>query len=407
MASSAIRQGEGSIRRALLASSWPRLSACLFDGLLTTPRGGDDVVGHRQEAWGARRRYSGGHPFQTPTWGREKDESSTSTSSASASASARDDRVKSKRETTATAATTTPTTTSSQTGWSSWYRAHVRPYMQLSRADKPIGTWLLLWPSWWSICLAAPLGGPLDLGTLGMFGAGAVLLRGAGCTVNDMWDRDYDRQVERTKDRPLASGALSQGQALGWLALQLSAGLGILLQLPPTSQLIGATSLPFVVAYPLMKRITRYPQAFLGLTINWGAIMGWAAVHDGLEWGVVGPLYASGFFWTLLYDTIYAHQDKRDDARVGIKSTALTFGDRTKTWLSGFGAANVACLSAAGAMAGCHAPFYGGVAAAAAHLAWQVGTVDLDDPDDCMAKFKSNVWYGAAVCAGIAADRLL
>jgi 4-hydroxybenzoate polyprenyltransferase len=240
-----------------------------------------------------------------------------------------------------------------------------------------------------------------------MFGAGAVLLRGAGCTVNDMWDRDFDRQVERTKSRPLASGALTQGQALGWLAIQLSAGLGILLQMPPTSQVIGAASLPFVGAYPLMKRVTGYPQAFLGLTINWGAIMGWAAVHDSLNWGVVGPLYASGFFWTLLYDTIYAHQDKKDDMKVGIKSTAVTFGERTKVWLSGFGIANVACLSVAGVMADCHLPFFAGVTAAAAHLIWQVGSVDLHDADDCMAKFKSNAWYGAAVGAGIVADRLL
>lgn len=394
MATAILRQSEGGIRRAMLAGSWPRLSACLFEGLLAT----DDAVGTTHHT--ARQRfYSGGHPFQTPLWGGEEDKTTSKTV---------DREGKRVRGPSNPKATPTEGDRVGQTkALFQTFFTRIRPYMLLSRVDKPIGTWLLLWPSWWSICLAAPAGGPLDLMTLGMFGAGALLLRGAGCTVNDMWDRDFDRQVKRTKTRPLASGELTQWQALGWLALQLSAGLGILLQLPQTAQWIGAASLPFVAAYPLMKRITGYPQAFLGLTINWGAIMGWAAVHDGLDWSVVGPLYASGFFWTLLYDTVYAHQDKKDDARIGIKSTALTFGKRTKVWLAGFGAANVACLSAAGAMAGCHAPFYAGLAAASMHLAWQVGTVDLDNAGDCMAKFKSNVWYGAAVGAGIVADRLL
>ncbi len=419
MASLAIRS-EQAVRRALLAGSWPRLFAYISDEAL---HGAERAAGP-----GFARPYAGGHPFQTPLSGdREpKGQKGSSGSSGSTECPAGSDatgvierdgsrgasaRVTESERPSRSPSTSTPFSSplsgAPETSWGkSLYKAHLEPYMLLSRVDKPIGTWLLLWPSWWSICLANPAGLP-DLTTMGMFGAGAFLLRGAGCTVNDMWDRDFDRAVERTKTRPLASGVLTQGQALGWLAMQLSAGLSILLQLPPSSQMIGAASLPFVVAYPLMKRWWGWPQAFLGVTINWGAMMGWAAIHDGVDWSVVGPLYASGFFWTLVYDTIYAHQDKKDDLKVGVKSTALTFGDRTKAYLAGFGVANIACLAAAGAMAGCHTPFYFGAAAAGAHMAWQIGAVDLDDADDCMAKFKSNFWYGAVVCAGIVTDRLL
>ena len=353
MASAAIRNDQ-RVRRALLAGSWPRISAYLFGEQLDAERVGSGLRFARPHA--------GGHPFQK---GSKGSNGSTPRSDAiedvvqDGSWGAR--RTDESREAPSTRASSGPPSrpptrfSSAPSGapttlWSrSLYRTHIKPYMLLSRMDKPIGTWLLLWPSWWSICLANPAGIP-DLATMGMFGAGAVLLRGAGCTVNDMWDRDFDRAVERTKLRPLASGALTQGQALGWLAMQLSAGLGILLQLPPASQMIGVASLPFVVAYPLMKRWWGWPQAFLGITINWGTMMGWAAIHDSVDWTVVGPLYASGFFWTLVYDTIYAHQDKKDDLKVGVKSTALTFGDRTKSYLAGFGGANVACLTAAGAL---------------------------------------------------------
>ncbi len=425
MASAAIRREQG-VRRAFLAGSWPQISAYLSGEALHTAG--------RAVGLGFARPFAGGHFFQTSLTSdkepkgqkgsnRSRDITKSMPSGDAAGTivqggSRGGDRL-TEAEGRSISPSTSPSTSSASTSSlspspgapaTSWgkslYRTHIEPYMLLSRVDKPIGTWLLLWPSWWSICLANPAGLP-DLTTMGMFGAGAVLLRGAGCTVNDMWDRDFDRAVKRTKTRPLASGALTQGQALGWLAIQLSTGLGILLQLPPTSQMIGAASLPFVVAYPLMKRWWGWPQAFLGITINWGTMMGWAAIHDGMYWSVVGPLYASGFFWTLVYDTIYAHQDKKDDLKVGVKSTALTFGDRTKSYLAGFGGANIACLATAGAMAGCHTPFYLGAAAAGAHMAWQVGTVDLDDADDCMAKFKSNFWYGALVCAGIVTDRVL
>jgi 4-hydroxybenzoate polyprenyltransferase len=286
-------------------------------------------------------------------------------------------------------------------------KSALQPYMMLSRMDKPIGTWLLAWPSFWSISIAAPPGGPLDISTLALFGMGAFLLRGAGCTINDMWDRDFDKMVERTKSRPLAAGTITQWHALGWLGIQLSAGLAILLQLHPYSQLIGVASLPFVATYPLMKRVTGWPQAFLGLTINWGAIMGWAAVHDSLDWNVVGPLYMSGFFWTLLYDTIYAHQDKTDDVKAGVKSTALTFGKKTKSYLTAFAVANIACVTTSGIMAGCQDPFFVGVAAAAGQLAWQISTVDLDNPKECGKKFKSNWWYGFFIFSGIVSDKFI
>ena len=286
-------------------------------------------------------------------------------------------------------------------------QASLNPYLQLSRLDKPIGTWLLAWPCFWSIALAAPPGGPLDVKHLILFGVGSVLLRGAGCTINDMWDKDLDRQVERTKSRPLAAGTVTQMQALGWLGLQLSAGLGILLQLNTYSQILGASSLGLVVAYPLMKRITGWPQAFLGLTFNWGGLMGWAAVHGSCQWEAVLPLYVSGIMWTLIYDTIYAHQDKMDDQKVGIKSTALTFRDKTKHYLTAFAGINLASMATSGAVIGAGLPFWAGLTAAGLQLGWQITTVDLDNPDDCGNKFRSNWWYGLFMFSGIVADKMI
>eukprot|EP00887_Chlorella_sp_A99_P002648 scaffold6.g2648.t1 len=281
------------------------------------------------------------------------------------------------------------------------------------RLDNPIGTWLLAWPCFWSIALAAPPGALPDARLLALFGAGALLLRGAGCTVNDLWDRNLDRQVERTRWRPLAAGLITPAAAVGFLGAQLLAGLVILLQFNTYSQVLGASSLALVATYPLMKRVTGWPQArrtvpaYLGLTYNWGALLGWAAARGACDWGVVLPLYASGVCWTLVYDTIYAHQDKRDDVKVGIKSTALTFGERTKSYCAVFAAGQAALLAAAGAAAGCGPTYYAGVAAAVAHMAWQIVAVDLDDGADCMAKFVSNRTTGGLLFAGILADRLL
>jgi 4-hydroxybenzoate polyprenyltransferase len=280
------------------------------------------------------------------------------------------------------------------------------PYASLGRWDRPIGTWLLLWPCMWSTALAAPNGMAPDVPLLALFGVGAFAMRGAGCTINDLWDRDIDRQVERTASRPLASGAISVPEALGFLGVQLSAGLGVLLALPPYAVGLGFCSVPLFTLYPLAKRFTNWPQLVLGLTFNWGALMGWAAVHGSCEWGAVLPLYAGGIWWTLLYDTVYAHQDKTDDARVGVRSTALALGDDRRP-LALFGACCVGSLVVAGSASGLHGAYYMGVGAAAAHLSWQVSTVNLSSPADCLRKFQSNSACGGLIFLAIVAGKLL
>ena len=283
--------------------------------------------------------------------------------------------------------------------------ARLRPYLKLWRADKPIGVWLLLWPCWWSLALAAAGGWP-EVRLLALFALGSLVLRGAGCTFNDIVDRDIDARVARTRDRPLASGALSLVQALAFMGLLLVIGLIVLLQLNAAAIALGAASLPLILAYPFMKRITYWPQAFLGLTFNWGALLGWTAATGSLAWPAVA-LYAACIAWTLGYDTIYAHQDKEDDMLVGVKSSALRLGQRTRPVLFVFYGVAVALLGLAGALAGLAWPFYLGLAAAAAQLAWQAGKVDIDNPADCRAKFTSNNWLGAIIFAAIVAGRLV
>ncbi|RDX78463.1 4-hydroxybenzoate polyprenyltransferase, mitochondrial, partial [Mucuna pruriens] len=283
--------------------------------------------------------------------------------------------------------------------------SQLQPYARLARLDKPIGTWLLLWPCM-SITLAATPGQLPDFKMLTLFGSGALLLRGAGCTINDLLDRDIDTMVERTKSRPVASGLLTPFQGLCFLGFQLFLGLGILLQLNNYSRVLGASSLLLVFSYPLMKRFTFWPQAFLGLTFNWGALLGWAAVKGSLDPSIVLPLYASGVFWTLVYDTIYAHQDKEDDLKVGVKSTALRFGDSTKEWITGFGIACLSGLAVSGFNAEIGWPYYASLAVASGHLGWQIWTVDLSSRADCNRKFVSNKWFGAIIFGGILAGRL-
>ncbi|KAM3746215.1 hypothetical protein ACB098_06G186400 [Castanea mollissima] len=278
---------------------------------------------------------------------------------------------------------------------------HVRPYALLARLDKPIGTWLLAWPCMWSISLAAIPGHLPDFKMMLLFGCGSLLLRGAGCTINDLIDRNIDIKVERTKLRPVASGLLSPFQGLCFLGFQLLLGLGILLQLNNYSCILGASSLLLVFSYPLMKRFTFWPQAYLGLTFNWGALLGWAAVKGSLDPAIVLPLYISGVFWTLVYDTIYAHQDKEDDLKVGVKSTALKFGDSTKEWITGFGIASISSLALCGYNAGIGWPYYAFLTAASGQLAWQIQTVDLSSRADCNRKFVSNKWFGAIIFSGI------
>ncbi|HVZ00310.1 MAG TPA: 4-hydroxybenzoate octaprenyltransferase [Dongiaceae bacterium] len=282
----------------------------------------------------------------------------------------------------------------------------IRPYLRLARLHAPIGTWLLLFPSWWSLALAAGPGELPDGRMMVLFGIGALVMRAAGCTVNDMVDRDFDAKVARTAIRPLASGRLGMKQAAVFLALLLAVGLLILLQLQPLAVKLGVFSLLLVAAYPFMKRITWWPQAFLGLTFNWGALMGYAAVTDTLAWPPV-LLYVAGFFWTLFYDTIYAHQDKEDDALIGVKSSARWLGDRTRPALYGFAVLTVLFLMFSVGAAGLGWAAKLGVIGVAIHLAWQAMDADFDDVKDCDAKFKSNRFIGWILLAGLVVAKLM
>jgi 4-hydroxybenzoate polyprenyltransferase len=281
--------------------------------------------------------------------------------------------------------------------------AFARPYMRLARLDRPIGTWLLLLPCWWSIALAS--GGWPDLRLMILFAIGAVVMRGAGCTFNDIVDRDFDARVERTKLRPIPSGAVGVKAAWAFLAAQCLAGLLVLLSLSPAAIALGLASLALVGVYPFMKRITYWPQAVLGLAFNWGALMGYAAARNEIALAPV-LLYAGSIAWTIGYDTIYAHQDKDDDALIGVKSTALRFGQATKSWLWGFYAAMTAALIALGFVAGLGGIYFAGIFLAAAQLVSQIVRLDIDDADRCLALFRSNRDFGLIVFAAIVAGRV-
>jgi 4-hydroxybenzoate polyprenyltransferase len=229
-------------------------------------------------------------------------------------------------------------------------------------------------------------------------------MRGAGCVINDLADRDLDARVERTRHRPLASGQLTTGEALAFLCLQLSVGLLVLLSFNRFAVLLGFASMPLVLAYPFMKRITWWPQAFLGLTFNWGALVGWSAVTGDLAAPAL-ILYVAGFLWTLGYDTIYAHQDKVDDALIGIKSSARYLGAATPRWLWRFYAAALVLIAVAGSLADMGPAFYLMLALAGAHLAWQVHTLELDDPRSCLVRFRSNREFGWLVFLALLAGK--
>jgi 4-hydroxybenzoate polyprenyltransferase len=279
-----------------------------------------------------------------------------------------------------------------------------RPYARLARLDRPIGTWLLLFPGWWGIALAARRWP--DPALLALFALGAVVMRGAGCTLNDIADRRYDGQVARTRLRPLPSGAVSVSGAVLFLALQLAVGAAVLFALNRLSILLGIAVLGLIGTYPFMKRITYWPQVFLGLNFNWGALMGWTAMTGTLARPALW-LYLGGIFWTIGYDTIYAHQDKEDDAMIGVKSSALALGARTRPWLFVFYAVAVVFWALAGGAAGLGGWFWAGLAAIALQLAWQGARVDIDRPADCLAKFRSNRAGGWLLLAGIVAGRVL
>jgi 4-hydroxybenzoate polyprenyltransferase len=278
--------------------------------------------------------------------------------------------------------------------------AEVRPYARLARLDRPIGTWLLLFPAWWGIALASSWW-PDPL-LLILFAVGAIVMRGAGCTLNDIADRHYDAQVARTRLRPLPSGALTVRHAILFLVVQLAAGAAVLFSLNQTSVVLGLGVLGLIGTYPFMKRVTYWPQIFLGLNFNWGALLGWTAVTGALAWPPV-LLYLGGVFWTVGYDTIYAHQDKEDDLRIGVKSSAIALGSQTRPWLLGFYIVALLLWAGAGFAAGLGSLFWAGLAGSALQLAWQAARVAIDDPADCLAKFRSNRAVGWLMLGGIVA----
>ena len=297
-----------------------------------------------------------------------------------------------------------------------WAPEAARPYLRLSRADRPIGTWLLLLPCWWGLLLAAA-----STGRFGLYeawvgigcGIGAWLMRGAGCTWNDVTDRHYDGRVARTRSRPIPSGQVSVRQALAWAVAQSLLAFGILLTFHPTAIALGIGSLLLVAIYPFAKRFTWWPQVFLGLAFNWGALLAWAAVAGRISAAPVA-LYLAGIAWTLFYDTIYAHQDKEDDALIGVKSTARLFGADTARWLRWFLVASVglmvlavlaALLPSADAL-GLSLALLGPLAFAG-HLVWQLARLDTDDPENCLRLFRTNRDAGLLVALFLAAVNLV
>lgn len=265
--------------------------------------------------------------------------------------------------------------------------AQVKPYLQLMRLHQPVGVWLLFWPCIWGLTLASQGIPPLYFTAL--FFLGSVLMRSAGCIINDLWDRDFDAQVARTRLRPLASGAITPRQALILLLILLVSSLWILLQLPSAVFWLACLSLPLVVLYPAMKRITWWPQVFLGLTFNFGALMGWAALRESIDLPAIF-LYLAGACWTLGYDTIYAHQDKSDDMKIGVKSTALLFAAHTHYWVAGFYVLMLIFLGLARVQVW-------QLALLALPLLVQLIRIDIDNPERCGRQFRFHALYGALV----------
>jgi len=289
-------------------------------------------------------------------------------------------------------------------GWVARMPPGWRPYLLLARLDRPIGVWLLFLPGLWGILLA---GAPAwqSVWLLALFAVGSVVMRAAGCVVNDLWDRDIDRQVARTAGRPLASGALRARHALVFLALLLLAGLAVLLQLNRLAQGLGVASLLLVALYPLAKRVTWWPQLMMGFTFGFGAPLGYAAASGRIDAAWVA-LYGAAILWDLGFDTIYAHQDREDDALVGVKSTARLFAERTRPFLAACYAGAMALLALAGWLAGLSVWFYPALLLPGALLARQVVALDIDDPGLCLRLFRANREVGLAVGLAILIGRL-
>jgi 4-hydroxybenzoate polyprenyltransferase len=287
------------------------------------------------------------------------------------------------------------------TGWVARLPRAWLPYLLLARVDRPIGTWLLFLPGLWGVLLARP---PFaeTLRLIALFAFGSFVMRAAGCVVNDLWDRDIDRLVTRTASRPLASRVLRPRHALAFLLVLLLAGLAVLLQLNPLSRGLGVASLLLVGLYPLAKRVTWWPQLMMGFTFGFGAPLGYAAAAGRLD-AAWAALYAAAILWDLGFDTIYAHQDREDDALAGVHSTARLFGEHTRPFLATCYGASVAVLALSGWLAGLGGWFYPALTLPAALLAGQVFVLDIDDPAGCLRLFKANRWVGLAVGMAILA----
>ncbi|MBP0615627.1 4-hydroxybenzoate octaprenyltransferase [Jiella mangrovi] len=287
------------------------------------------------------------------------------------------------------------------------------PYAQLARWDRPIGWQLLLWPCWWSAALAPQAVAPSAVHTglpslwhLALFLLGAIAMRGAGCTYNDLVDHEIDDKVARTRSRPLPSGRVSRRQAKIFLVLQALFGFLVLIQFNVFAVFLGILSLATVAIYPFLKRVTDWPQLGLGLAFSWGALMGWAGHWGSLS---LAPLllYAGSILWTIGYDTIYAHQDKEDDALVGVRSTARLFGRHTRLALAVLYLGTIALFLAAFATSGIGPaggpswPAYAALAVGAVQMIWQLTSLDIDDPDQCLVLFKSNTVFGWIIFFGL------
>ncbi len=284
----------------------------------------------------------------------------------------------------------------------------MRPYLRLARLDRPIGSWLLLLPCWWSAGLAAIAAGKPypDPWHCLLFFIGAFAMRGAGCTWNDITDRDLDTKVERTRSRPIPSGQVTVEQAMAFLIAQALVGLLVLVQFNPFTILMGILSLATVVIYPFLKRVTHWPQFGLGLAFSWGALMGWPALFGRMD-AAPFVLYAGSICWVIAYDTVYAHQDREDDALIGIGSTAILFGERTRPILTLFYSLAVILIGLAGYLANAGLLFALGLLAFAAHLGWQIAKLDISNPALCLRLFKSNRDAGLILFAGMIADAFL
>ncbi len=285
--------------------------------------------------------------------------------------------------------------------------AWLQPYARLARWDRPIGFWLLFWPCAFSLALGAVAGAPtgFDWGALALCFIGAVAMRGAGCTFNDIVDTDIDMKVARTRSRPIPSGQVTKRQAFAFLAVQALVGLAVLVQFNSFTVLLGVASLMLVAIYPFMKRITWWPQLFLGLAFSWGALIGWSSQFGSLSAAPL-VLYVATILWTIGYDTIYALQDVEDDALVGVKSTARLFGRRTRLIIALFYLATVALWIEAGVLAGTETLFLGGMAIVALMLGWQVKTLHRDDPGNALIRFRANHWVGLALTLSLLVDHL-